>query len=587
MSRIRKDQRELKLIIPKREELKKGLTVSKLALSSPESIALTPYTKNMLNRLDRKDKLEVGDPETRMEAYIETETRKILERFVGKRMVKYDTKSDPWDKKLYSVDCWRNFKEGVDIRHAVPGMNEKRQVEFLKFSKPIKDFDLITMLHRDSDLVKAVNFVMSNLPDVKATEKWEEVSLPFQRKHTNVGYPYYGNDQRVENGKTLAELTSEQARKMSPEQVAGYPSVAFGRNLRAKPRPILGGSRIQALVYNQLEHPEILAYKEKSPFFFGYNDDSVLRQKMMLTLSFLMSHRGLTCKNRDYHTFDLTVFPDLRRLVAAISEMKAQDVRGKDIAHWRGVSQFSTYLVNGYSNSVKRIFGRIFSGEIDTNRGGGLANAIMDIWATLKQMPDWIETVANPLISSGSSPLWVMGDDNLLVQPYDFNDRSYEKFIAKFGLEVSSEKGEYGLFFLQRRLFKDGNDTTFITPFTRIIRSMATKEMKKGLGPVGWTYASYQLLYQLIEWPELMVAVAKIFAPFDEYRLGTNWSVSQMKNLIAAEDKEAKRKDPKALTTVERLFDGDPLKAKFFEDTSQSGPISQVHALLSKALLRG
>lgn len=79
-----------------------------------------------------------------------------------------------------------------------------------------------------------------------------------------------------------------------------------------------------------------------------------------------------------------------------------------------------------------------------------------------------------------------MGDDNLLVQPKKLDDQKYSSFIkTNFGMDVSSEKGEFGIFFLQRRLFKRNNSYVMITPFTRVIRSLASKEMRKGLGPAG------------------------------------------------------------------------------------------------------
>lgn len=79
-----------------------------------------------------------------------------------------------------------------------------------------------------------------------------------------------------------------------------------------------------------------------------------------------------------------------------------------------------------------------------------------------------------------------MGDDNLLVQSKDMSDSKYSSEMKDiFGLDVSSSKGEYGLFFLQRRLIKRGSDYIMLTPFTRVIRSFANKEMRKGLGPAG------------------------------------------------------------------------------------------------------
>lgn len=68
-----------------------------------------------------------------------------------------------------------------------------------------------------------------------------------------------------------------------------YPFIAFGRNLRKKARPILGGSRLQALVFNQLESVEIQRYKESSHLFTGYNDDMILKNRLSLMLEYQAS----------------------------------------------------------------------------------------------------------------------------------------------------------------------------------------------------------------------------------------------------------------------------------------------------------
>lgn len=119
---------------------------------------------------------------------------------------------------------------------------------------------------------------------------------------------------------------------MKPADVVNYPYIAFGRNLRKKARPILGGSRIQALVFNQLESEEISRYKESSPLFIGYNDDVTIREKLIALGNYLKDNPKLTCMNRDFSAFDTTVTPVLRRYVDAISVLKATDKRGQDIA---------------------------------------------------------------------------------------------------------------------------------------------------------------------------------------------------------------------------------------------------------------
>lgn len=128
-------------------------------------------------------------------------------------------------------------------------------------------------------------------------------------------------------------ITSDIAKKLKPAEVVNYPYVAFGRNLRKKARPILGGSRIQALVFNQLESQEIKNYRESSPLFIGYNNDTVIKSKLIKLGEFLRTQGSLTCMNRDFSSFDTTVSPVLRRFVDAISVLKVSDRRGQDIAY--------------------------------------------------------------------------------------------------------------------------------------------------------------------------------------------------------------------------------------------------------------
>lgn len=150
------------------------------------------------------------------------------------------------------------------------------------------------------------------------------------------------------------------------------------------------------------------------------------------------------------------------------------------------MSHTKSLLVNGLLGRIVPIYPRIFSGELDTNRGGGLVNAIADIYCMLSLDPSFREYYYE-LMAKGTSALMVMGDDNLLVQPKALNNKKYSELMeSKFGLDVSDQKGEYGLFFLQRRLYRrpDGS-WIMITPFTRIIRSLISKENRKGLGPAG------------------------------------------------------------------------------------------------------
>lgn len=58
--------------------------------------------------------------------------------------------------------------------------------------------------------------------------------MPFQTKHTNVGYPFFRNDKTIDpkTGKSYADITMDAA-KITPVEVAvTYPGVELGRDQR-------------------------------------------------------------------------------------------------------------------------------------------------------------------------------------------------------------------------------------------------------------------------------------------------------------------------------------------------------------------
>lgn len=85
-----------------------------------------------------------------------------------------------------------------------------------------------------------------------------------------------------------------------------------------------------------------------------------------------------------------------------------------------------------------------------------------------------------------------------------------------------------------------------------------------------------------------MVDVARIFAKYDEYKLGTVWSVRQMTKMVADEDKKASTEDRRSLKTFVKLFDGDPLKSGHFNSDGQVNRdfLSRIHRILTQGLSR-
>lgn len=544
-----------------------GIRTSSLAMAEVNEVHLTPYGKEWLHRADLTDKRLLASTETtKFEKELTKITEELLITFVGSELLTYPNEIFSFDN--YRVDCWRNFKRDSAIRHIVPNMNKQREEEFKKFSKPLSKPELLNLT--SSELV-GLDLLNDLIPDVKSSDKWVELNGLFKTKHTNVGYPFFRNDKAIDpsSGKTFGDITDNIARKSKPEEVINYPFIAFGRNQRGKARPILGGSRIQALVFNQLESPEISAYKEHSLIFKGYLSREDLKP-WLIKMGKFAETKGLTIINRDYSKFDTTVPTELRQLIGSISTVKCKDQFGKRISRARILSSLRSHLIDGLSKSIYPIYGRIFSGEIDTNAIGGKINAYVTL-SSLIADDNRNQKLFYDLIKNKVPPILVMGDDNLTIS---YPQRNLANIINKrYGMVVSEEKGESNVFFLQNRVCKskNGDKLIMITPFTRLIRTLINKERQIGLGPYGWTIATIQILSQLIEWPELMWAVTqKIIIPNDKFHLFLDKSWNHISKGVAAEDKLAQKdKGSKFISTFDKLNDGDPQKVNDFKSRVQ------------------
>lgn len=542
--------------------LKNGFQVSKMACSQPDEVAMSPLMKNMLERagdLKHGERLRYDSPETKAEKWLHKVEEAALLRYNADGKNGYNMSLPLDSKQFYDVDCYDNLKDNQ--RMIVPGLEEQRKENAIKFSEIPEEIGVRSLLLNDVVFRKAVEIVMDLLPKVAASKEFREVNLPFMTKHSNVGYPYFRNDRRIvpKTNETYAELTMKQSMQTPLSKLHDYNVAAlYGRN-QGKGRLIIGTSRIINLSLNRLESREIEAYKRKCSLFAGYNDDVYLKRVLTQILEDCKA-KGLKCANWDQKGYDLHVAPDLIQLLGAISVLKCNGKLGRDIALERAILMQKTYAVNGMTNQLDEIYGRIFSGFIDTNRGGGIINAIVTLYNVMKQDPSYSE-VAYDLAWF----MLVMGDDNLFVYSI-LNHDQYVADMAKLKFEVHPDKQQYGVFFLQYRLFTDPETNQLIMsyPWTRVLRSMVFKETSKGLGPYGWTAAFLQQLSKLAENPTAFKIVLNILMPYDDFKFGYNMSVDQLVAGIAKEDKLAKEKDPSATSTAEKLYDGDPSKARQF-----------------------
>lgn len=585
------------LQLPKltQSELNDGLKSSKAGASQPEEVAMTPLFKNALvhygdMKKDSDYRLGVDSPMTKAEQAIVSNCKLLLHTFNGSS-VEYDDSKDVFSVDHYNVQCYQNMKE--NMRDIQPGQAKQREEmaqlyqtdTFFNFNK------VIAMIQKDQLFQKTIVLIMDMIPFVKADDNIIDINLPFMTKHTGVGATFWKNDRTIDpkTNKTYAQVTMDIAESIKDKFDEWYKwniSTMYGRNQRGKGRLLIAVARVLNLLLNPLEAKEIEAYKVKSPLFLGYRDDTELK-KGLISIGEYCQKNGLKCANEDYSAFDSTVGAGLLGLVGAISIMKANGSRSKRIALQRAIFAQKTILVDGLAGGTKVIKGRVFSGFIDTNRGGGLCNAIMMTYQCMKQ-----DTTYSKYVYEAPAYMLVMGDDNLHVYKQLDRERLSKDMKNIFGANINQVKYEFGPVFLQYRVFRDPKTQDYVMAYawTRVVRSMLMKEESKGLGPVGWTWAWYQQLFKLIEYPEAFSIAVNLLIPFDENKFMIDIPIKQQIEMLKKEDTEAMSKAKtqaqkrRVSTTLERLYDGDPSKERFADalNNGDSSIMERIQSMIKK-----
>nr|UDL14484.1 MAG: putative RNA-dependent RNA polymerase [Picobirnaviridae sp.] len=560
------------------EELRAGFESSFKASAQEPEVPMTPLMKNALEHYGDKTtdgyRLGVNDPETKAEKAIIANCKQLLLEFNGSK-TEFDDNLNIFDKAHYDVQCHQNMKD--NLRDIQPGQAKQRREMAKKYTTESSNNieQVIHLIETDIVFQKTILLILDMMPNVRASDKIREIDLPFMKKHTGVGFKWWMNDRTVDpkTGKTYGQITMDAAeaiKDMYDEWDGWNVSTMYGRNQRGKGRLLIAVSRVLNLLLNQLEGVEIPIYKTKFNLFAGYRDDEELK-KVLINIGEACESKGLKCANEDYSSFDLTVGQGILALVGALSIMKANGSRSKKIALKRATYAQKTLLVDGLDKKVLRIIGRIFSGFIDTNRGGGLANAIQMTYEMMK-----LDTKYSDLVYELDYYMLVMGDDNLHVYRDipNFRPLLSRNMKRDFGGIINEAKYEFGPIFLQYRVFRDPATKEYVMAYawTRVVRSMLMKEEAKGLGPVGWTYAFYQQLWKLYEFKEAFSIAVNLLIVFDTNKFYMDVPIAQLNEMLKQEDAAALAKAKTAAqkrrvtTTWDKLADGDPSKARFREE---------------------
>ena len=554
------------------QELEVGLDVSFKGSSVPEDVPMTPFMNEVYKRtgekLNDEWRLKRNSGITKAEKWVSNNIELLLRQFNGPEELSYN-ESLPIDSvEHYNVSCYRNFKKGVEMRDIRGEQLEDRKKVSLEYKKSADNLDVRSLLLNDPEFQKAVLLVLSELPEYKANNDWKLTSLPFMNKNSNVTYPFFKNDRAIDpkTGLTYGQMAIELAKRVVGAQIYDYNyATLFGRNQKGKGRVISAVSRVPNVIFNQIESEDIEACKRKSPLFVGYGNDNDLKQAM------IKAHKdcekfGLKARNVDQIRYDMHISRGLILLEGAMSYYKANGERSKTLVVRRTAMMTRTYLINGLTNSVYEANGRIFSGEIDTNLGGGKINAVITTYGLLKQDQRY-SAIAYQLYYR----MWVMGDDNMFL----YRQLDYDKFskaMADLKFEVNDTKDEFGLFFLQWRLFKNSDGNLVMSyPWTRVIRSLLYKEQSKGLGPYGWVLAAWQQISKCRDYKPALSILVNFIAYLDEMKLCLNISVKELLKHVQEEDEAAVSKlktqnaRSKFVSTLDKLSDGDPQKQDWLE----------------------
>ena len=576
-----------------RDALERGFDSSYKASKQETEVAMTPLMKNALERFGDKPKdddtwrLKVGDAPTKAEKWFYEAMKLLLTKFNGSK-TEYDENLPLLSVDHYNVQCWQNLKE--NMRDIQPGQADERLKASEEYTRATETVGVRKMLESDPIFQKAVEWVFKMLPDVKASNKFTEINLPFMTKHTNVGYPYWQNDRNLVPGtsQTYAQLTMKEAERTPVDRLNDYNiSTMYGRNQRGKGRLLIAVSRIVNLSLNRLEAEEIKAYKAKCPLFLGYKDDAALKLGLSQMVNYANEH-GLKMRNNDQSRFDRHVSYEFILLMNAIRCIKAQGVLSRQLAYKRAELATRTWLINGLTNNMEEIYGRIFSGFIDTNAGGGIINAIITTYCVMKQDAKYSEHV-----NTAPYYMLVMGDDNNFLYS-NLDHKQFEDDMKSIGFEVNMDKDEFGPMFLQYRLFEDPetHEQVMSYPWTRVVRSMLFKEAGKGLGPAGWYIAWLQQMQKCIEFKPAFKIIVNLLIQFDNNHFFTDKSISEIIRMMNEEDAEklAQAKTEAQRRRVEssflKLYDGDPSKSRFHESLEKGGKglLEDLHEAVKQAV---
>jgi hypothetical protein len=553
------------------DEFAHAQEVSRSATTRPVEVAMSPILKNMLiasGDLKKGQRLAVQSEETRVEKWMVDMCRAGIENLFNAGLPdKYNYELGPADLNHYVVDCVRNIPTSFRHSWVKPKRTLEEAVDAFRepYPKPrLSFFDLITNYPAGQ---MAMDYLDQVIPRVTANSDFKLTALPFEHRDSNVGLKKAVNARKIVPGTdmTYGQEAVKIAESTPLNKLWSYNGyILFARFQRGSERNIMGSSSVVNSSLNRLASEEVERYK-RVELYVGYNPLDVLKTALIRKTEYCEAH-GLVCMNFDQVKYDSNIGPEMKAAADAFTWGKATGRLSKEIAYTRGVLAHQGWLITPFDKDWVKVYARVFSGEIETNKKECQISAATNIAASVVQDPDY-----GDILYKCPYALIALGDDINIAERKEFSVDMHRRLMGDLGLDVHTleEKGEFGAFFLQHRLIRLGSKYMLVTPFPRVLRSMTFRERPAGLGPAGWTFAFWTMLSNLIEYPEVLTFVVQMLLPFDSMKLGTELTVQELIDMVNKEDEEALAKKPSSQvrTTGDILYDGDPQKAEFF-DTS-------------------
>jgi hypothetical protein len=564
------------LVKPDMKAVAEGLVMSKTVCAQQTEVVMTPWMKNLLEYCgDLKDGERLSTErvgKTKAEDLLARVVKAALLKFNGPERTEYNENASVFDLDNYNVDCWLQNKFGDYIWDIKSGQAKERAEALQQYEKPteLTTEKMISFIKSDPVLQKAIKFVVSVYPEVKADRTIHNISAPFMNKDSNTGYPFFRNDRKNVPGsdETWGRKTIHMAEQITnnmsnPWKIWPYNVyTVWARNQRGKGRALEAQSRLMNLVCNSLQAPAIAKLKEL-PEYVGLNDDQAQKAAMIKMGEFCEANPEYTCGNWDQSAFDRHIGEGLANLAAAIRQIKCNGQLAKELALLRYCQTQKGYCIDGANGKLSIIFGRTMSGDIDTMDQNTVINFLNDVFANMSNDKDYSNNVLYKTKYHG----FYLGDDDLSINKKDKKAKdNYVNTSKKLLLEVNSKKYAHGLFFLQYRVCRVDGNYVMMYPWDRVFRNMLSKENKKGLGPVGWAVAGWQQLSKCAEYEPALIIVLNLILPLDKDGLFLDKPISWIKEQIQKEDKAAAEKDKYAKTTASILNQGNPQQQNQFTE---------------------